>query len=152
KNAPQHFLVELYGGGLGPVLLDGNEIGEAVAQFPRRQYEIDHSRRNRATRHRGILCLLWILDQNEATGFLHCLDADSPVRSGTTEDHGKAVAEPLGKRAEEHVDRAALSAWLVEFQRGDLVIDELKATIWWDDIDVIGLQLLIVFYFHDRHV
>src|SRR5262249_32921252 len=151
EDPPQHLLVEFDGGGLGRALLDGDEIGKAMTEFCRRQYEISNSHRDRAARHRGIFSLVRILHQDDTARLLHRPQTDGAVGASSAQDDGKSVAEPLGERAEEHVDWRSLATRLVEFHGRDPVIDKLEAAIGGDNIDMIGLKLLVVFNLHDWH-
>ncbi len=83
-----------------------------------------------------------VLHQDDAARFLHRARAERAVRSGAAKNDGKAVAELIGQRAKEQIDRRPLAARLVEGKGRNLVVDHLQAAIRRNDVNVVGLQTL----------
>ena len=151
KNAAQQILVNFANIGNRCALLYPDEVDQSLCEITRRQNKIRNAHSDGAARHRGIFRFAWILDENDAAGFLHRAHTQRAVRSGAAEDDGKAVAELFGKRPEEQIDGRAVAARLVEFARRNFVIDHLQLPIRRNDIDVVGFEMLACGDFDDRH-
>ena len=152
KNAAQQFLVKFADIENRCAFLYPDQFDEALGEIARRQNKIRNADSDRAAWHRSIFRFVWILDEDDAAGFLDRADTERAVRSGAAEDHGEAVAELFGKRTEKQIDRRAAAARLVEFARGNLVIDHLQLPIRRNDIDVVGFEMLSRRDFDHRHV
>ena len=151
ENAPQQFLVEIADVGNRHAVLDPDQIDQPLGEIVDRHDKIGNAGGNRAARHRGIFGLARFLNQDDAAGLLHRAHADRTVGAGAAQDDSEAVAQFFGERTEEQIDRRALAARLIEFKRGNFVIDHLQPPIRRNDIDVIGFQMLPLTDFDDRH-
>ena len=151
KNVAQQVLVEIADFDNRWNRFALNEFKQLFRQIAHRHDEIGHTGGDGAARHRVIFGFVGILHQDDAAGLLNRARSESAVRSGATENDGKAVAELVGQRAQEQVDRRPLAARLVESKGRNLVIDHLQPAIRRNDVNVVGLQALTARHLNDRH-
>ena len=150
-DPPQQLLVEIADVGWRQACFDADEIDQALGQVAYRHDEVGDAGGDGAARHRGIFGLVRVLYEDDAARLLDGAHADGAVRAGAAQDDREAVAEPFRERAEEQVDRGALTARLVEFQRRNLVIDDLQPAVRRNDVDVVGAQLFACSDLHHGH-
>src|SRR5260370_31735716 len=101
ENAAQQFLVKVADIGNRCALLNPDQVDQSLGEIARREDKIRNTHGDGAARHRGILRFAWVLDEDDAAGFLDRTHAERAVRSSAAEDQGKAGAEVFGKGPEE---------------------------------------------------
>jgi hypothetical protein len=114
ENAAKGFLIPLRHVFNRELSLFAYELGQPGSNLADGQDQICHPAGYGAARHRGVLGLIGILNQNEAPAFLHGLHAQGAVRACTGENDGEAVAMLVRHGSEKLIDGSALAARLVE--------------------------------------
>src|SRR5436305_10876024 len=84
--------------------------------------------------------LVRILHQDDPTCFLDCFHANTAIGPGTGENNRKGIFLLRRQGPEQQIDWGSLTARLLELERRKLLIGDLKASVWWNDIDVVGFE------------
>ena len=104
------------------------------------QDKISKASRHRAARHRSVFGLFRLLNQDDASCFLHRLDANGAIRTGAGQDDGEVVAALRRERTKKDIDRGPLPPRLFKFGGRQMMVGDNKLPVGWNDIDVAWLN------------
>src|ERR1700677_2269633 len=96
EDALHRFSVRLVQDLRGLVLTTADQFGKPSGDLSNRQDEICKPGRDCAARHRAVLGLVRVLDQDDAASLLDGLDADRSARPPAGKNNGKVVTTPRG--------------------------------------------------------